>query len=175
MMSQLLLLVGLPGSRKSTFAKSKVEQTEALGKRALICSADDFFMKDGVYKFDPALLGKAHAECYRKAKEALLNDVELIIIDNTNIRPVDRKKYYSLAVEVAGDYRPCTPMLAVLPRISIQESFARNTHKVPEETIARMNETLGTLEEGFYIVTDIGDGSFTEQWIGLLRLEPFNG
>ena len=54
-MKQLILLRGLPGSGKSTFAKS-------LG--GIHIEADQYFMQDGEYKFDASQLKHAHNYCY---------------------------------------------------------------------------------------------------------------
>ena len=43
---KLVILVGLPGSGKSTKAK------ELAGTEGIILSTDEFFMKDGEYQFD---------------------------------------------------------------------------------------------------------------------------
>jgi len=60
--ANLYLVRGLPGSGKSTFAR-------ALSVNCY--SADDFFTRDGVYDFDPRLIGNAHLECQDKTKHSL--------------------------------------------------------------------------------------------------------
>ncbi len=52
--------------------------------RVVICSADDYFMKDGVYHFNGGLIGKAHDWCMTKFLEALTSEADIVMVDNTN-------------------------------------------------------------------------------------------
>ena len=63
-MRNLYLVRGLPGSGKSTFAKS-------IAKPWQIFEADQYFMKDGVYNFDVTKLKDAHNSCKRRVHKAL--------------------------------------------------------------------------------------------------------
>ena len=56
-MKKLILLRGLPGSGKSTFAKSI--SNESTGH----IESDMFFVKDGEYKFDGSKIKDAHNWC----------------------------------------------------------------------------------------------------------------
>lgn len=87
-MKELILLRGLPGSGKSTFAQS-------LGGE--YCEADMFFMKDGVYKFDPSMLGLAHGWCQTKARNLMFADVPRVIVSNTFTQEWEMDAYYELA------------------------------------------------------------------------------
>lgn len=64
---------------------------------AVICSADDFWMKNGKYEFDVSKLKIAHQVCFEKFKTNVLlgNNV---IIDNTNIKFEDIKKYLEFII-----------------------------------------------------------------------------
>lgn len=70
---------GYPGSGKSTKAKELAERFDAV-----ICSADDYFMKDGNYKFNVSKLKDAHQQCQDKALNAI-NSGKNVIVDNTNL------------------------------------------------------------------------------------------
>ena len=63
-MKNLYIIRGLPGSGKSTIAKS-------LGKSWQIFEADQFFMKNGKYEFDGSKLKDAHDWCKRKVHNAI--------------------------------------------------------------------------------------------------------
>jgi hypothetical protein len=63
-MKNLYIVRGLPGSGKSTFAKS-------IAKSWQIFEADQYFMTDGVYKFDVTKLKDAHNSCKRRVHKAL--------------------------------------------------------------------------------------------------------
>ena len=68
-MNKILILVrGIPGSGKSTFAN-------LIWNSYAICEADKFFYdKDGNYNFDPSKLKQAHEWCQ--------NEVEIKMQDN---------------------------------------------------------------------------------------------
>lgn len=61
-MITLLIVRGLPGSGKTTFAKSVTD---------IVFAADDYFMVDGEYKWDPMKLREAHESCLNNAREAV--------------------------------------------------------------------------------------------------------
>ena len=78
----------LQGSGKSSVSKY-------LSKRFghVICSADSFFTnKDGEYKFDGEALSSAHQFCFDRAVKAM-EEGHSVIIDNTNSRKSEYKKY----------------------------------------------------------------------------------
>lgn len=128
---QVLILQSLPGAGKSTYARKLAQE-----QNAIICSADDFFIVDGEYKFDRTKLGQAHGFCFRSFINHLQSQVELIIIDNTNTAPIEIAPYIQGAVAYGYDYRilyfPC----------DVNTSFERNIHKVPLKTIEHMQRNL---------------------------------
>lgn len=60
---QLILIRGLPGSGKTTMAKT-------LYPDHVLCEADQFFETDKGYIFDGSKIKEAHAYCFNKAKKA---------------------------------------------------------------------------------------------------------
>lgn len=126
MMKKMVIMRGLPGSGKSTLASG-------LG---VVYSTDDFFVGgDGVYRFDPAKLGEAHAWNQVRMREALRGEGP-VVVDNTNIRLWEMAPYVAMAeeagwaVEVAA---PSTPWAR-----DPVECARRNSHGVPLATIERM-------------------------------------
>jgi predicted kinase len=85
---ELILLRGLPGSGKSTFAKSLNAPT---------FEADNFFMVDGEYKFNPSQISNAHTHCQNQTQMAMLNGNEKIVVSNTFTQEWEMKPYYDLA------------------------------------------------------------------------------
>lgn len=138
MNKRVIIMVGLPGSGKSTWIKAFRERFE--GTLAVV-SADDYFMRDGVYNFDPTKLPKAHEECFRSFVYAVDDAYEVVIVDNTNIRAEHSQPYIDCAVGAGYDVHEkfiyCTPDVA----------YKSNTHGVPLETIERLYEQL--LKRGY--------------------------
>ena len=124
---RVIIMRGLPGSGKSTKAKTY---------DGTIVSADDYFIVDGVYKFSAILLGSAHRSCYYKFREAVDRGDATIIVDNTNISPKEYKRYRRYA-----EKRGYTVTIdSIESSLTCEELAERNTHSVPLEAIKRMNE-----------------------------------
>lgn len=124
MTKSLIIVRGLPGSGKTTFAN-----TIALG--APVLSADDFFMKDGKYNFDVNKLGQAHSWCVRKTEYFMENQKPRIFVANTNTTAKEMKPYYELAKKHG---------YAVFSIIVENRHHGVNMHNVPEGTLSAMKE-----------------------------------
>jgi len=121
---------GFPGSGKSSLA-------QRLGQGGAVFSTDDLFMSpEGKYDFNPALLGQNHGLNIKRAREAMLNGVTPVVIDNTNVRADDIRPYAALAKEFGYTMEfkePETPW-----KFDAKELAKRNTHRVPQENIEKM-------------------------------------
>lgn len=85
---------GLPGSGKSTLSNKILN----LYERCVICSGDDYFMTSlGEYKFDVTKLAEAHICAQNKAIQACRDSISPVIIDNTNVKFWEVKKYLDIA------------------------------------------------------------------------------
>lgn len=126
----LIIMRGIPGSGKSTLAKQ-------LGKNGVVYSTDDFFINSqGEYVFNPSLLGKNHELNVNRTKEAMIQGVSPIVVDNTNINARAIKPYVYLANELGYrvEFRePETPW-----KFDAEELAKRNTHNVPLASIQNM-------------------------------------
>ena len=121
-MPKLILIRGLPGSGKSTFAKS-LAGSQLYTKHF---EADMYFMQDGEYKFDASKLGRAHMWCEAQTRLALESDYD-VIVSNTFTTKKELKTYFGIAKE-----------FGIVPQvIHCQNSFG-TIHNVPEETMAKM-------------------------------------
>lgn len=124
-MMTLFLFRGLPGSGKSTLAN-------LLGLS--VFEADNFFMKDGVYQFNPSLLPQAHAECQRLARESLELG-QSCIVSNTFTQRWEMEPY----IQMAQATNTRLTVMSLFDGGCTDEVLAiRNTHGVPLEAIARM-------------------------------------
>jgi NEDD4-binding protein 2 len=128
----LIIMRGVSGTGKSTLAKK-------LGENGIVLSTDDYFMKDGVYDFNPKNLGIYHKMNQEKTKECMEKGISPIVIDNTNSKEWEMKPYVMLADQY--DYNI---QIEELPIPSIDELMRRQeTRKsinksLPKETVERM-------------------------------------
>ena len=88
----LVIVRGVPGAGKSTFA-----ELISGGDTDIICTADDYFMQDGEYKWDAAKLGEAHKSCQEKCESLMQKSARLVIVANTSVRGQDFEPYMKLA------------------------------------------------------------------------------
>ena len=62
-----------------------------------ICTADDFFMKDGKYQWDAAKIGAAHVACHAKCERLMQMQLPTIVVANTSVAKKDLRGYYGFA------------------------------------------------------------------------------
>ena len=114
----LVLIRGLPGSGKSTSARSMhgFEHFEA----------DMFFERGGSYSFDPAQLPAAHAWCLQRASDAL-QEGKAVVVSNTFTRSWEMAPY----IDAAERYGASVQIIEA-------KGGWPNVHGVPESAIQRM-------------------------------------
>lgn len=136
----MFIMRGLPGSGKSTIVKMITEVYPC----AVPCSADDYFQQpDGSYKFNRSQLSFAHEFCQEKAKGACVKSCPVIVIDNTNVKMWEMRKYADLASSfnyTVVTVQPRTPW-----KFNPTELAKRNKHAVDAETI---RQRLRQFDEG---------------------------
>ena len=91
-----MILRGLPGVGKSTFAASLKRLCNSNKWTCRVCSADDWFRRGDRYQFDAHDLPEAHRYCQGMCLLALYEQTNVIIIDNTNISYPDVDVYRDL-------------------------------------------------------------------------------
>jgi predicted kinase len=122
------ILIGTSGSGKSTWARSQC---------AKVVSADNYFTgPDGVYRFDPRDLGKAHGACLNAYVDALRAGKD-VIVDNTNTTLIEIAPYMALALATEG----CEVEVRVF-QIDPKVCASRNSHGVSMQTIEAMQARI---------------------------------
>jgi len=119
MEKELILLRGLPGSGKSTFAKRICNQH---------VEADEFFVVNGVYQFDPTKLKQAHEWCRNKAQEWMKQGYN-VVVSNTFTQEWEMDPYYWLAEQYG--YR-------VHSLVVENRHMGVNQHGVPADKLEQM-------------------------------------
>jgi hypothetical protein len=147
---RLIILRGIPGSGKSTFARKE------LPKADLIASADDGMMEGEKYVFNPAKLPAAHGACllsviehlqdgYAQRELAKISGVRnpvpepVIVVDNTSTSVAEIAPYVAVGQAFGAE--------VVIMTLRIDPAIAgpRNTHGVPQVRVDRM---AAALDEG---------------------------
>ena len=123
-MKQIILVRGLPGSGKSTSAKT-------LATSGYHFEADMFFMKDGVYKFDPVRIENAHDWCRTQVIQSMAINLNLIVVSNTFTMEWEMMPYIALAKQYG---------YMVHTIIVENRHGSENTHDCPKPTIDKMKQ-----------------------------------
>jgi hypothetical protein len=120
-MLKLILIRGLPGSGKTTMAKSMMTPSTRHYE------ADMYFEKPGgSYLFDPKKIKQAHEWCQRKTRAALEAGLD-VIVSNTFTQHWEMESYVKMAEELG----------AKLEIITARGQW-QNIHGVPDSAIQRM-------------------------------------
>ena len=139
-----------------------IKKHEETKRSYAICSADKFWLVEGVYMFDFTRLGEAHKSCQRAFKDALDNNIEIVYVDNTNLTQKDRSYYYNESFR----HQDCEILVRVF-HVDVELSIKRNIHNVPETTILSMAKKID-LSPGLYSVSGL-DGVYSHHRIGDLQ------
>ncbi|ETN60319.1 hypothetical protein AND_008048 [Anopheles darlingi] len=132
----MVLMRGAPGSGKSHLSRLLIDRTSAGDYRNHIISADDYFLVNGVYKFQPDALDNAHQFTQRSVLAKAREGWSPIVVDNTNIRLWEMFPY----VQIAADHGYYLDILEPTThwRNNSRSLAIRNTHGVPEPKIKQM-------------------------------------
>jgi hypothetical protein len=129
-MGVVIILRAIPGSGKS-FIKSAIQKK---WPETVVCSADHFFIK---YKFNVKLLSAAHATCQEKFYQAINNNKEIIVCDNTNLTWKDPVRYYA-ELAIIGDYSIILAEPDTFWFNNPEECFKKTVHGVPLDRLKMM-------------------------------------
>jgi tRNA uridine 5-carbamoylmethylation protein Kti12 len=136
-MKKVIIMQGIPGSGKSSAAEMRAHKYYEEMTGCTIISNDDYFIdEDGNYNFDYRRMNSAVARTIREFVYEITDEIEVIIVDNTNTTPLECAVFVDLArafdYEIEFVRTVCDPAIA----------FKRNKHGVPEGTIRKMANRL---------------------------------
>lgn len=123
----VVILRGVSGSGKDTWIRDNIVN-------ARVCSADDFFVKDGEYVFDVGRLPEAHAWCMSEFLRAVGDHVPTIVVNNTHTRRWEWENYARAALIAGYDVEVVTLDCSTVEQI--RTCCERNLHGVPAAIIA---------------------------------------
>lgn len=130
------IMRGLPGSGKNWYVEKNI-----LPKHpdAVVCSADDYHMLDGVYNWKAERSGYAHTTCKNKFFNAVRAGKPVVVVNNTNTTVKEMMDYYRTARECHYEVH------IVHMDVPVSVSSVRNVHSVPTESIQRMNDRFASV------------------------------
>lgn len=130
-MKKLVIIRGIPGSGKSTYANGLMKAYQSEGRTTAHFEADMFFThEDGSYHWNPKQIGFAHQWCQNQVRESLKN-CDVVLVSNTSVKKKDVDIYVKIAQEAGAKY-------------DIYRMFGQfqNVHEVPAETVQKMLESF---------------------------------
>lgn len=124
----LILVRGVPGSGKTTFAE--IVLSHPSGNIGEVISADNYFIDSkGEYVFDPSKLKEAHNSCQQKCAERMKLESFKIVIANTFTQEWEMEPYFSMAERYG--YRVHTIIVE-------NRHGSENVHGVPDQKLNEM-------------------------------------
>lgn len=136
MKKSLIVIRGIPGSGKTTFATTLVDLYNAANNESIkVRSADDFFYERNgtdTYDFDFTLLHAAHQQCYNRVKFDL-ETKGFAVVANTFVKETEVNQYIKLADELD----------AKVTCMIVENRHGNNSiHNVPDEKIEQMKRNF---------------------------------
>jgi predicted kinase len=132
MYMRVIIMRGLPGSGKTTYAQNNFP-------KAAHISADQFFTQpDSSYQFDITKLPEAHRYCFKKFIEAVQRQEREIVVDNTSLTVWEIAPYI-LAGESYG-YEVEIIAIQCKPEIAFKRALHRPSKPSFDKMVKDFNE-----------------------------------
>ncbi len=120
----LYLIRGVPGSGKSTFAQSLLDKFVV----QRMYEADQYFLQNGEYRFDPTQLEHAHYQCKRNTWLALYVGMS-VAVSNTSCAEWEVEIYATIARETEANF---------VSIIVENRHEGKNIHGCPDDKVEQM-------------------------------------
>lgn len=124
----LILVRGISGCGKTTFAELMSEKYDHPVDYPVLSADDYFFDKDGNYNWSGPELPKAHAWCLDQTEQSMIEGEEKIFVANTLAPERELVPYYDMAKRYG--YR-------VFSIVVENRHEGENVHNVPEASIQK--------------------------------------
>jgi len=119
----------VPGSGKTTITNCIINELEQKNIKVSVHSTDEYFMVSNRYIFDIKKLGDYHTENLKRFKNSILNNIDVVICDNTNLAPWQTELY----TKFAREYEYNIIIISLDPReLSKHVESQRITHEKPD-------------------------------------------
>lgn len=143
---ELIIMVGIPGSGKSTKAKSIVGNGIIHSTDDLIEATGDYneFFNNMMANKDFGPLSNMHKQNLKNAIKSMKDGITPVIIDNTNLSPSEPKQYVMAALEMGYDDNNIKFINIGTGGLTAEELAKRNTHNVPLDKIKSMIDKYKT-------------------------------
>lgn len=129
-MKTLYLIRGIPGSGKSSFAEILLANQVVDD----VVEADNYFVNEGKYCFNPCKLKEAHKWCKDYTRTALDRGYS-IAVSNTSTTEKEVETYRKIAEECSAKF---------VSIIIENRHGGENIHGVPEEKLQQMKSRFST-------------------------------
>lgn len=137
-MKTFVILRGVSGAGKTYESRNIIKELSSHSPISsfLIASTDDYFIDaEGKYTFEAHLLKRNHDLNFKRVVTAFSIDIQVVILDNTNIKTSHYRHYEKIA-KVFG-YEVKKLLIGKLDVESVREYHARSLHQVPLDILIR--------------------------------------
>lgn len=137
---KLIVMRGIPGAGKSTEAKKLVGEGVIHSTDTLIENSMNYrvFFEQMLSSGDFKPLSRMHSQNLKNVKESLINGIEIVVVDNTNIKQNEAKAYVKTALELGLSDDNIIFVDIGTNGLSAKVLAERNTHGVPLAKIEQM-------------------------------------